>query len=186
MLREIVRDTTSIARSFTGGRPRIRDVVATMSHDGSLALMLSRVAEASRRRGIPLVGSFSRRLQTALFGIEIGKGVSLGQGVIFLHTVGVVIGGDAQIGDRVCFLGGNTVGSVDRRGYPRIGNDVVIGAGARILGGITVGDGASIGANAVVLGDVPAGATALGVPAVVRKTSKSATTEPVSANSITE
>jgi serine O-acetyltransferase len=139
-----------------------------MSHDGSLVLVLVRLRDAATRHRIPLVGSIVRRLQTALFGIEIARNVRLGEGVVFLHTVGVVIGGDSQIGDRVMFLGGNTVGSIDRRGYPRVGNDVVIGAGARILGPVTIGDGASIGANAVVLCDVPPGAIAVGVPAVVR------------------
>ena len=107
-------------------------------------------------------------MQTVLFGIEISQDVELGEGVVFLHTAGVVIGGDARIGDRVVFLGGNTVGTVDWKGYPRIGNDVTIGAGARILGPITIGDGATIGANAVVVSDVPAGYTAVGIPAVAR------------------
>jgi serine O-acetyltransferase len=103
-----------------------------------------------------------------MFGIEIARDAELGEGVVFLHTVGIVIGGDSRIGDRVVFLGGNTIGTINNSGYPRIGNDVVIGAGARVLGPVTVGDGASIGANAVVLRDVPAGFVALGVPAVAR------------------
>jgi serine O-acetyltransferase len=131
-------------------------------------LMLSRLREAALRWHVPLVGAVVRRAQTALFGIEIARDVELGEGVVFLHTVGVVIGGDARIGSRVVFLGGNTVGTLDWRGYPRIGNDVIIGAGARILGPVTIGDGATIGANAVVVNDVPSGTTAVGVPAVVR------------------
>jgi serine O-acetyltransferase len=169
LLREIVGDATAIARTFTGGRMNAREVFATMSHDGSQVLVLSRLGHAARRHGIPVVGSILRRLQTTFFGIEIAREVQLGEGVVFVHTVGIVIGGDSRIGDRVLFLGGNTVGSVNTTGgYPRIGNDVIIGAGARILGPVTIGDGASIGANAVVLCDVPPGAIALGVPAVVR------------------
>jgi serine O-acetyltransferase len=168
VLREIVADTTAIATRFIGPRLNAREVVATMSHDGSLVLVMVRLREAATRHRIPIFGSFVRRLQTLLFGIEIAREVRLGEGVVFLHTVGVVIGGNSQIGDRVMFLGGNTIGSIDRKGYPRIGNDVVIGAGARILGPVTIGDGASIGANAVVLCDVPPGAIAVGVPAVVR------------------
>ncbi len=168
LLREIKGDAAAIVRAFTGGRVNVREVAATMSHDGSHVLVLSRLAQAGRRHGVPLLGSFVRRLQTTLFGIEIARDVQLGEGVVFVHTVGIVIGGDSRIGDRVMFLGGNTIGSVNTGGYPRIGNDVVIGAGARILGPVTIGDGASIGANAVVLCDVPPGAIALGVPAVVR------------------
>jgi serine O-acetyltransferase len=169
VLREIMGDSAAIARTFIGDRRNVREIVATLSHDGSQVLVLSRLGQAARRHRIPLFGSVVRRLQTTLFGIEIARDVQLGEGVVFVHTVGVVIGGDSRIGDRVLFLGGNTIGSVTPGGgYPRVGNDVIIGAGARILGAVTIGDGASIGANAVVLCDVPPGAIALGVPAVVR------------------
>lgn len=168
VVREIVRDATAIARWFHGGPCGVRGTVETLSHDGSQALLLSRLRQAAQRWHLPVVSSALRRVQTALFGIEIARGARLGEGVIFLHTVGVVIGGDSQVGDRVVFLGSNTLGSVDYRGYPRIGNDVIVGAGARILGPVTIGDGAQIGANAVVLTDVPPGAVAVGIPATVR------------------
>ena len=182
VLREITRDTAAIGRSYYGNRWGWREVVATMSYDGSQVLLLSRLREAAARHGVPFVGSAVRRLQTALYGVEIGRDVRLGEGVLFLHPVGVVIGGDSQIGDRVTFLGSNTVGSINRGGYPRIGNDVIIGAGARVLGEVVIGDGAAIGANAVVLCDVPAGAVAVGVPAVVRAKAV-ASGAPVSAKS---
>jgi serine O-acetyltransferase len=168
VVREIVRDAVAIARWFNEGRIGPRELATTMSHDGSQVLVLSRLRQAARRWHIPLVGGVIRRAQTALFGIEIARDVELGEGVVFVHTVGVVIGGDARIGDRVVFLGGNTVGTIDWKGYPRIGSDVIIGAGARILGPVTIGDGATIGANAVVVSNVLAGDTAVGVPAVVR------------------
>jgi serine acetyltransferase len=168
VVREIASDAAAITRAFVGDRYRLRDVAIMMSHDGSQVLVLSRLREAAARHGIPIAGSILRRVQTSLFGVEIARDVRLGEGVVFVHTVGVVIGGDSRIGDRVVFLGGNTIGTVNNRGYPRIGSDVVIGAGARILGPLTVGDGASIGANAVVLNDVPAGAVAVGIPAVVK------------------
>jgi len=168
VIQEIVRDSIAIARSFNDGRAGLRELLSTASHDGSQVLMLSRLRGAARRWHVPLAGSLLRRVQTALFGVEIARDVELGEGVVFVHTVGVVIGGDAKVGDRVVFLGSNTLGTLGKKGYPRIGNDVVIGAGARILGPVHVGDGASIGANAVVLHDVPPGTTALGVPAVVR------------------
>ncbi len=173
VVREIVRDSVAIARWFNKGNVGVRELATTLSHDGSQALMLSRLRQAGRRWHIPLFGSVVRRVQTALFGIEIASDVQLGEGVVFLHTVCVVIGGDARIGDRVVFLGGNTVGTIDWKGYPRIGNDVIVGAGARILGPITIGDGATIGANAVVVTDVPSGSIAVGVPAAIRSRSKS-------------
>jgi len=168
VLRQIIRDSVTIARSYNEGRAGLREILSTASHDGSQVLMLSRLRETARRWHVPLAGTILRRVQTALFGVEISRDVALGEGVMFVHTVGVVIGGDARIGDRVMFLGNNTLGTIDKKGYPRIGDDVIIGAGARILGPVNVGNGASIGANAVVLHDVPAGETALGVPAVVR------------------
>ncbi|MGO9838176.1 MAG: serine O-acetyltransferase EpsC [Polyangiaceae bacterium] len=168
VLREVARDTLAIARWFSGGQLKPQELRTAIFHDSSHVLMLSRIRQAAERSHIPLVSGIMRRVQTSFFGIEIARDVKLGEGVFFMHTVGIVLGGDSQIGDRVMFLGGNTLGAVDRRGYPRIGNDVVIGAGARILGPVTVGDGASIGANAVVLCDVPPGASAVGVPAVVR------------------
>jgi serine O-acetyltransferase len=168
LLRDVVRDAIAITRSFVGDKFGPRDVLVMMSHDGSQVLLLSRLREAAARMGVPVAGSLLRRLQTTLFGVEIARNVRLGEGVVFLHTVGIVIRGDSRIGDRVVFLGGNTIGSVNDRGYPRIGNDVTIGAGARVIGPVTIGDGASIGANAVVVSDVPPGATALGVPAVAR------------------
>jgi serine O-acetyltransferase len=168
VLRDIRRDVTTVARTLGGAAPSVGQLVSTMSHDGCVVLTLSRLAEAARRHRVPLLGGVMRRLQTTLFGIEISRDARLGEGVVFLHTVGVVIGGDSRIGDRVMFLGSITIGSVNSGGYPRIGDDVIIGAGARILGPVTIGNGASIGANAVVLCDVPAGAVAVGIPAVVR------------------
>jgi len=100
--------------------------------------------------------------------VEISKDAHLGEGVNLLHTGGVIIGGDSRIGARTLLLGSITIGNLDNKGYPRIGEDVIVGAGARILGPVTIGRGAKIGANAVVVSDVPEGATAVGVPAVVR------------------
>ena len=102
-----------------------------------------------------------------MYSIEIGNQVELGEGVNFAHTLGIVIGGDAKIGARVKFFGNNTVGTAKDNGFPVIEDDVVIGAGARILGPSRGGRGALIGANAVVVNDVPAGAGVGGIPAVV-------------------
>jgi serine O-acetyltransferase len=168
LVTRLLRDAVSVARTYGKGDLSPASFAKTVSYDGYLVLAMFRAREAARRWHVPAANRALRLTQMALFGIEIGKDVTLGEGVVFVHTLGTVIGGDACVGDRVVIMGGVTIGTAKDNGYPRIGHDVTIGAGARILGPITVGDGAVIGANAVVLTDVPPGALAVGVPAVIR------------------
>lgn len=106
----------------------------------------------------------------ALLGIEIPCEAVIGKGFTIEHTGAIVISGDAVFGDDCVVRQGVTVGlrNRNRRGSPKIGNRVDIGAGAKLLGDITIGDDVAIGANAVVLCDVPSGSIAVGVPAVVK------------------
>src|SRR5580700_3955330 len=99
VLREFAADTTSIARAFSKGSPSVREILVTASSDGAQALLLSRLRQAMGRHKIPLVAGFLRRAQTTFFGVEIGRDVHLGEGVTFLHTAGIVIGGDSHICD---------------------------------------------------------------------------------------
>jgi serine O-acetyltransferase len=154
----------------------------TMINDGFAVLAMSRAREFALRWHIPGLNRALRLTQIALYGIEVGKEVKLGEGVVFVHTIGTVIGGDARLGDRVRVMGNVTIGTAKDNGYPGIGNDVDIGAGARILGPVTIGDGAVIGANAVVLTDVPPGALAIGVPAVIKTRKGAATDDAASRN----
>ena len=167
MLKELMNDAVELARAREGRVDRTAVLKAALTSDSYRALFLNRVRESAQALHIPLVGHAMRVMQTALLGIEISPTCTLGTGVDFSHTVGIVIGGNSRIGDRVRFYGNNTIGSVNGSGYPTIGNDVEIGAGARILGEITIGDRASIGANAVVMADVPADHIAVGIPAKV-------------------
>ena len=101
-------------------------------------------------------------------GIEIHPGATIGKGLCIDHGMGVVIGETAEIGDDVLIYHGVTLGGTGKdkgKRHPTIGNGVVIGAGAKVLGPIKVVDNAKIGANAVVVKDVPEGATAVGIPA---------------------
>ena len=168
LFRKIIDDTLSIARTYGHGKVTAQSLAQAIGYDGSAVLATTRLREAARKWHVPGVNRALRYFQMTVFGIEIGKDVSLGEGVVFVHTLGIVIGGDAKVGDRTRMLGNITIGTAKDNGYPRIGSDVTIGAGARIVGPVTVGDGAIIGANAVVVSDVPAGATAVGVPAVVK------------------
>ena len=101
-------------------------------------------------------------------GIEIHPGATIGKGLCIDHGMGVVIGETAEIGDDVLIYHGVTLGGTGKdkgKRHPTIGNGVVIGAGAKVLGPIKVGNNAKIGATAVVVKDVPEGATAVGIPA---------------------
>jgi serine O-acetyltransferase len=111
------------------------------------------------------------QLTRFLTGIEIHPGATIGRRFFIDHGMGVVIGETAEVGDDVMIyhgvtLGGRTMQQVKR--HPTIGHRVTIGAGAKVLGPLTVGDDSAIGANAVVTRDVPAGSIATGIPAVVR------------------
>ena len=105
-------------------------------------------------------------------GIEIHPGATIGNGLFIDHGVGVVIGETAVIGDNVTMFHGVTLGGIGYekgKRHPTIGNNVFIGCGAKILGNITVGDNAKVGANAVVVKDVEANTTVVGIPGMVVK-----------------
>ncbi len=112
-----------------------------------------------------------------LTGVELPCETVVGRRLRIEHTSDIVISGDSRLGDDVILRNGVTIGlrRTGVRGAPRIGNRVDIGAGAKILGEISIGDDACIGANAVVLQDVPAGCIAIGVPAQIRIRRKSTT-----------
>jgi serine O-acetyltransferase len=115
-----------------------------------------------------LISQFSRHLT----GIEIHPGAQIGKGLFIDHGMGVVVGETAIIGDNVLLYQGVTLGGTGLekgKRHPTIGNNVVIGTGAKVLGNITVGDNSYIGANAVVIKDVPPNSTVVGVPGRITK-----------------
>jgi serine O-acetyltransferase len=133
--------------------------------DAWLLLAMFRARQVALRYRIPIVNRLLRQVQMILGGVELGNDITLGAGVYFIHSLGTVVGGNARVGARVRFLGNNTVGAAHDDGAPVIEDDVEIGCGARILGPVRIGARAVIGANAVVLCDVPADHVAVGVPA---------------------
>ncbi|QHJ01125.1 serine O-acetyltransferase [Xylophilus rhododendri] len=138
-------------------------------YPGLHAVMLHRPAHWCWHHGLPWLGRFISNFSRFLTGIEIHPGAKLGERVFFDHAMGVVIGETAEIGDGCTIYQGVTLGGTSlykgSKRHPTLGRDVVVSAGAKVLGGFTVGDGARIGANAVVIKPVPAGATAIGIPA---------------------
>lgn len=165
MIRKLIADAQELQKAAHFERGPGGFARAVLTTESFRLLALTRLREAARRAHLPLVNAALRSAQQIYAGIEIGKDVVLGAGVYFVHPVGVVIGGTSRIGDRVRFYGSNTVGAVHDDGCPTLEDDVWVGAGARILGPIRIGARARIGANAVVLSDVPPDSVAVGMPA---------------------
>jgi serine O-acetyltransferase len=138
-------------------------------YPGVHALMFHRLAHAAWGRGFFWLGRFISHISRFLTGIEIHPGAVIGRRVFIDHGMGTVIGETAEVGDdctiyQAVTLGGTSLYRGAKR-HPTLGKGVVVGAGAKVLGGFTVGDGAKIGSNAVVVKPVPAGSTAVGNPA---------------------
>ena len=138
-------------------------------YPGLHALVLHRLAHGLWRRGLRWLARFISHVARLLTGIEIHPGARIGQCVFIDHGMGVVIGETAEIGDGCTIYQGVTLGGTSlykgAKRHPTLGRNVVVSAGAKVLGGFEVGDNAKIGSNAVVIKPVPAGATAVGIPA---------------------
>jgi len=158
---------------------RTRWEVLTL-YPGLHAVVLHRLAHWCWTHGLKWFGRFVSQGSRWLTGIEIHPGAVVGERVFFDHAMGVVVGETAEIGDGCTIYQGVTLGGTSlykgAKRHPTLGRNVVVSAGAKVLGGFVVGDGAKIGSNAVVIKPVPAGATAVGIPAriIPSKTGESA------------
>jgi serine O-acetyltransferase len=155
-------------------RSRLEIVLA---YPGFQAVMFYRLANAAWRRGWLLLGRVISGIGRFVTGIEIHPGATIGKRLFIDHGMGLVIGETAEIGDDVTLYHGVTLGGiapsvnsaaqVNRKRHPTLRNGVIVGSGAQVLGPITVGENARVGANAVVVQDVPPGVTVVGIPAKV-------------------
>ncbi len=146
-----------------------KGVVKVLLTDGTPAMVWYRLMQWARRwRLVPLELLFNR-LNTILCGCVIGRGAEFGPGFVLVHCLGVVINGSVRGGAGVKIEHQVTIGA-EKRQSPELGDDVFIGAGAKIVGPVRIGDGARVGANAVVVHDVPAHSTVVGIPARVVRT----------------
>ena len=142
-----------------------------LTYPGLHAIWLHRLAHALWKRGFKLLGRLVSQTARFLTGIEIHPGAQIGPGFFIDHGMGVVIGETAEIGSNVTLYHGVTLGGVSwQKGkrHPTLGDSVVVGAGAKVLGPITVGSHSRIGANSVVVKDTPAESVVVGVPGRVR------------------
>lgn len=132
------------------------------------AMIAYRVSHFLYSKKIFFLARLISQLSRFFTGIEIHPGAKIGKGLVIDHGMGVVIGETAEIGNDVLLYHGVTLGGTGKdkgKRHPTVGNNVVIGAGAKVLGPIYIGDNSKIGANSVVLKNVPEGATAVGIPA---------------------
>ncbi len=160
---------TETIRAYRERDPAARsNLEVLLCYPGLHALMFHGVGHFCWRHGLHTLGRVISHFGRFFTGIEIHPGARLGRRLIIDHGMGVVIGETAEIGDDVYIyhqvtLGGTSAAQGKR--HPTVGHNVIIGAGAKVLGAIEIGDGARIGANAVVVAAVPAGTTVVGIPA---------------------
>ena len=164
--RELRADLTAALERDPAARD-VGRVEILLTYGGVQALLAHRVAHALHEVGVPLAPRMLANSTRVMTGVEIHPAARIGDGPFIDHGTGVVIGETAQIGDNVTLYQGVTLGGTGfQRGkrHPTVGHDVVVGSGAKLLGPIDVGDRAKIGANSVVIHDVPADSTVVGNP----------------------
>jgi len=164
MLSAVLRDVRRVGNEDPAARSTLEIILC---YPGLHAVWGHRISHWLWHHNAKLAARFLAELMRKWTGVEIHPGALLGRGVFIDHATGVVIGETAEVGDNVTIYHGVTLGgtSLDRvKRHPTVEHDVTIGAGAKVLGAITIGAGSQIGANSVVVKSVPAGAVVVGVP----------------------
>jgi serine O-acetyltransferase len=164
MFRTIKEQIDTIFREDPAARSVLEIILC---YPGFHAILLHRLAHKLHRAGVPLAPRFISQLSRFLTGIEIHPGAKIGRRFFIDHGMGVVIGETAEIGDDVLLYQGVTLGGTGKekgKRHPTVGNHVVIGTGAKVLGNIKIGDYVKIGAGSVVIHSVPDHSTVVGVP----------------------
>ena len=166
VIAEVTRDVRAVHERDPAARG-VSPVEIVASWPGVHALLSHRVAHALHEAGVPFLPRALASTTRALTGIEIHPAAKIGDGLLIDHGMGVVIGETAEIGDDVTLYQGVTLGGTGfatGKRHPTVGDRVTIGSGAKLLGPIVVGDCAKIGANSVVIHDVPPDSTVVGNP----------------------
>jgi len=162
-----VRDDLAAAQQRDPAARGVSRAEILLTYGGVQALLAHRVSHALHEAGVPLLPGMLANLVKVVTGVEIHPAARIGRGLFIDHGAGVVIGETAEVGDHVTMYQGVTLGGTGfARGkrHPTVGDQVMIGSGAKLLGPIAVGARSKIGANSVVIHDVPADATVVGNP----------------------
>ncbi|MBO3363397.1 serine O-acetyltransferase [Clostridium perfringens] len=168
MFKNLKYDIENVMKNDPAARTKLEVLLLYQSIH---VLIFYRIAHGLYKIKLFFLARLISQLGRFFTGIEIHPGAKVGKGLFIDHGMGVVIGETAEIGDNVTIYHGVTLGGTGKdkgKRHPTIGNNVIIGCGAKILGPISIGDGAKIGANSVVLKNVPKGKTAVGIPAVIK------------------
>ena len=179
MFYKIKKDIEYIMENDPAARTKLEVFLLYPSIHARLAHMISHFLYKKNllflARLISQLARLISQIARFLTGIEINPGATLGAGILIDHGMGVVIGETAELGDRITIYHGTTLGGTGKekgKRHPTVGDNVVIGAGSKVLGNIKIGSNSKIGANSVVLDDVPEGATVVGIPGKVVKINK--------------
>ena len=175
-LKRIIRSYKAEIQSIKDRDPAATNTLEILTYSGLHAVAMYRVAHWFYVKDMKVTARIISQTARFLTGIEIHPGAKIGKGLLIDHGSGVVIGETAVIGDNCLLYQGCTLGGTGKdhgKRHPTLGNNVMVGCGAKVLGPFTVGDNSKIAANAVVLAPVPPNCTAVGVPAkVVRQGGK--------------
>ena len=172
MFYKIKKDIEYIMENDPAARTKLEVFLLYPSIHARLAHMISHFLY---KKNLLFLARLISQIARFLTGIEIHPGATLGAGILIDHGMDVVIGETAELGDRITIYHGTTLGGTGKekgKRHPTVGDNVVIGAGSKVLGNIKIGSNSKIGANSVVLDDVPEGATVVGIPGKVVKINK--------------
>ena len=172
MFYKIKKDIEYIMENDPAARTKLEVFLLYPSIHARLAHMISHFLY---KKNLLFLSRLISQIARFLTAIEIHPGATLGAGILIDHGMGVVIGETAELGDRITIYHGTTLGGTGKekgKRHPTVGDNVVIGAGSKVLGNIKIGSNSKIGANSVVLDDVPEGATVVGIPGKVVKINK--------------
>lgn len=167
MFKNIKYDINNVLKNDPAAKSKLE---VLLLYPSMHAIIAYRIAHGFYKRKFYFIARLISQAARFFTGIEIHPGAKIGKGLFIDHGMGVVIGETAEIGNDVVIYHGVTLGGTGKetgKRHPTVGNNVVIGAGAKVLGPIYIGDNSKIGANAVVLADIPCNSTAVGIPAKV-------------------
>ncbi|EQF25280.1 serine O-acetyltransferase [Clostridioides difficile CD160] len=169
MFKKINKDIEYIMKNDPAARSKIE---VFLLYPSVHAMIMHRMAHALYKKKMLFTARLISQISRFMTGIEIHPGAKMGEGILIDHGMGVVIGETAEVGNRVTIYQGATLGATGKdtgKRHPTVGDDVLIGAGTKILGPLNIGSNSKIGANSVVVKDVPNGATVVGIPAKIVK-----------------